>query len=66
MTSDFAAARAHLDRACHYLQGDDEISRNARQGLDILLEAVIMAEHLKPTAKVIRFPTAAQRFRNHK
>jgi hypothetical protein len=66
MISNFAAARVHLDRACHYLQGDDAISLNARQGLDILLEAVIMAEHLKPKAQVIHFPDSKQRFRNHK
>ena len=66
MTSDFAAARVHLDRAYHYLQGDDEISRNARQRLDLLLEAIIMAEHLKPKAEIIRFPTPKQEFRNHR
>lgn len=66
MTSDFAAARVHLDRAYHYLQGDDEISSNVRQGLDILLEAVIMAEYVKPRSKVIRFPGSKKRSLNHR
>lgn len=56
LTSDFAAARAHLDRAYQYLQGTDEISSNARAGLDILIEAVITAQHARRPAKIIRFP----------
>ncbi|TJW70284.1 MAG: hypothetical protein E5X43_34745, partial [Mesorhizobium sp.] len=35
MTSDFAAAHLHLERACHYLRGDDETSSAARAALDI-------------------------------
>lgn len=57
MTSDFSAARDHLDRAYLYLRGDDETSRKAREALDLLLEAIITAEHTRPCAKVISFPT---------
>lgn len=56
MSSDFAAARVHLDRAYHYLQGNDEISRNARDALDIVMEAVIVAECRKESAQIISFP----------
>ncbi|PBB52471.1 hypothetical protein CK223_28840 [Mesorhizobium loti] len=30
MTSDFSAARVHLDRAYHYLRGDDPMSQRGR------------------------------------
>ncbi|MEQ1954490.1 hypothetical protein [Mesorhizobium sp. CN2-181] len=53
MKSDFSAARLHLDRAYHYLRGNDEASRRMCEKLDVLLEAVIAAEFAKPTAQVV-------------
>ena len=58
LTSDFAAARAHLERAIHYLRGDDETSRNSREALELILEAVIVADMRRPSAKVIEFRSA--------
>jgi hypothetical protein len=55
VTSDFSAARAHLDRAAHYLRGNDDVSRKVREAIDLLLEEVIGAEHLPPSAKVLDF-----------
>jgi hypothetical protein len=54
LTSDFSAARVHLERAYHYLRGDDETSRAACEALDLIIEAVAAAECARPTAKVIR------------
>jgi hypothetical protein len=54
MKSDFAAARLHLDRAYHYLRGNDEASRKMCEKLDLLLESVIAAEFAKPTAHVVQ------------
>lgn len=54
MKSDFAAARLHLDRAYHYLRGNDEASRKMCEKLDVLLESVIAAEFAKPTARVVQ------------
>ena len=45
MTSDFAAAHLHLERACHYLRGDDETSSAARAALDILIDAIAAAQY---------------------
>ena len=57
MTSDFAAARIHLERACHYLRGEDETSRNARLILDSLIEEIAVAQFTIPkTGKVLDFP----------
>lgn len=58
MTSDFSAARVHLDRAYHYLRGDDEMSRRGREALDLLIEAVAVEEFKKPrqNAEVLSFP----------
>lgn len=61
MTSDFSAARDHLDRAYLYLGGNDEASRKAREALDLLLEEIITAEHARPCAKVISFPRPTRR-----
>ncbi|OBQ79802.1 hypothetical protein [Mesorhizobium sp. WSM3873] len=62
MKSDFAAAHLHLDRACHYLRGDDETSRTALAALDLVIEAVATALHPRPEAEVVPFPiSAAQR-----
>ncbi|MFI0844204.1 hypothetical protein [Mesorhizobium sp. IMUNJ 23232] len=54
MRSDFSAARLHLDRAYHYLRGNDEASRKMCEKLDVLLESVIAAEFAKPTAQVVQ------------
>lgn len=59
MTSDFAAAHLHLERACHYLRGDDETSRTARAALDILIDAIAAAQYKRPPADVVEFPTMA-------
>ncbi|RWE55864.1 MAG: hypothetical protein EOS25_13730 [Mesorhizobium sp.] len=59
MTSDFAAAHLHLERACHYLRGDDETSRMARAALDILIDAITAAQYKRPPADVVEFPRAA-------
>lgn len=45
MQSDHAAARIHLERALEQLQGDDKVSVQARQALDLLIEAVVVAQH---------------------
>lgn len=64
MTSDFSAARVHLDRAYHYLRGDDPISRRGREALDLLLEAVTVEEFKQPrqNAEMLMFPIG-RRFR---
>jgi hypothetical protein len=56
MKSDFSAARAHLEKAYHLLSGPDETSRKAREALDWLTEAILVAEHSRPAAEVIPFP----------
>jgi hypothetical protein len=61
MKSDFAAARVHLDRACHYLQGIDHTSQEVRSVLDELIETVAVAEcgQWEQKATVLRFPARA-------
>ncbi|RWP94077.1 hypothetical protein [Mesorhizobium sp.] len=58
MTSDFSAARVHLDRAYHYLRGEDPMSRRGREALDLLIEAVAVEELKQPRqdAEVLMFP----------
>ncbi|RUV61598.1 MAG: hypothetical protein E5V25_00765 [Mesorhizobium sp.] len=58
MTSYFSAARVHLDRAYHYLRGDDPMSRRGREALDLLIEAVAVEELKQPRqdAGVLMFP----------
>ncbi|RWB36783.1 MAG: hypothetical protein EOR30_31950 [Mesorhizobium sp.] len=58
MTSDFSAARVHLDRAYHYLRGDDPMSRRGREALDLLIEVVAVEEFKQPRqdAEVLMFP----------
>ncbi|PDQ21884.1 hypothetical protein CN311_06600 [Mesorhizobium sanjuanii] len=60
MKSDFAAAHLHLERACHYLRGDDETSSGARAALDILIEAIVAAQYTRPLADVVEFPRSAR------
>jgi len=57
MKSDFGAARAHLEKACHLLAGSDETSRKTREALDWLIDAVLAAEHSRPEAEIIPFPS---------
>ncbi|UVK46309.1 hypothetical protein BPNPMPFG_001937 [Mesorhizobium sp. AR07] len=61
MTSDFSAARLHLERAYHYLRGNDETSREACEALDLLIEMVAEAQHKRPVTGVIAFPRSATR-----
>jgi hypothetical protein len=60
MTSEFSAARVHLERAYDALHGDDETSSTTRQALDLLIEAVADAEYRRPSAKVIDLPIRAK------
>ncbi|RWL78681.1 MAG: hypothetical protein EOR69_26600 [Mesorhizobium sp.] len=55
LNSDFAAARVHLNEALNLLCGHDQVSRESREAIDLLIEAVITAEHCKQPAKVIEF-----------
>ena len=55
MKSDFAAARLHLERACHYLRGDDETSSGA-----LAVEAIAAAQYTRPVAEVVDFPRSAR------
>jgi hypothetical protein len=61
LTSDFSAARIHLERAYHYLRGNDEASRAACETLDLLIETVAEAQHKRPEAGVLEFPRSAAR-----
>lgn len=60
MKSDFAAARLHLERACHYLRGNDETSSEALAALDLLIEAIAAAQYTPPAAEVVDFPRSAR------
>lgn len=61
LTSDFSAARIHLERAYHYLRGNDETSRLTCEALDLLIETVAEAQHRRPEAGVVEFPQATMR-----
>lgn len=58
MQSNFAAARALLENAHALLDGDDEKSGKLREALDLLIEAVLTAEHSQPAvaSNIVRFP----------
>jgi hypothetical protein len=60
MKSDFAAARLHLERAGHYLRGDDETSSEVLAALDLLIEAIVAAQYTRPVAEVVDFPRSAR------
>jgi hypothetical protein len=60
MKSDFAAAHLHLERACHYLRGDDGTSSHARATLDLLIEAIVAAQYTRPACDVVEFPIVAR------
>lgn len=57
MDSDFTAARIALEQALERLQGDDATSVQAREALDVLIEAIIAAEFTRQpgVANIIRF-----------
>ena len=61
LTSDFSAARIHLERAYHYLRGNDETSRLTCEALDLLIETVAEAQHRQPYTGVLEFPQATVR-----
>ncbi|KRB23798.1 MULTISPECIES: hypothetical protein [Mesorhizobium] len=61
MTSDFSAARIHLERAYHYLRGNDETSRSTCEALDLLIETVAEAQHRRSETGVLAFPQATMR-----
>ncbi len=50
MQSDFAATRALLERAHGTLTGEDERSGMLREALELLVEAVLTAEHSQRAA----------------
>ena len=55
LTSDFSAARLHLERAHHYVRGDDNASREICFALELLIEAVVTAEYTRPRGEVVQF-----------
>lgn len=56
MDSDFTAARAYLERAHDVLRGNDKTSRQTKLALDLLIEAVAVAEFRRKGAEIISFP----------
>ncbi|MER9266544.1 hypothetical protein NKI63_18550 [Mesorhizobium sp. M0410] len=60
MTSDFAAAHLHLERASHYLSGEDETSRTARAAVDLLIDAIVAVQYRRPMGDVVEFPGPAK------
>ncbi|TPL06056.1 hypothetical protein FJ938_13690 [Mesorhizobium sp. B2-4-14] len=61
LTSDFSAARIHIERAYHYLRGNDGTSRSACEALDLLIEMVAEAQHRCPEAGALEFPQTTVR-----
>jgi hypothetical protein len=66
MRSNFALAREHLGLAWLHLNGDDEVSRQAREEIDLLIETLAVAEYGPGSSNgnLIQFPvprTAGQR-----
>lgn len=59
MKSDFSAARDCLDRALNKLGGDDETSQKAREALEPLVEAILVAQHSQPLedTRILQFPS---------
>jgi len=56
VTSDFAAARQLLEKAEQNLRGRDSTSRQLREAVELLVEAVLTAEHTAPRGEVVMFP----------
>lgn len=61
MRSNYSAARAHLERAYDHLCGDDDTSRQAREAVDLLIEAVAVAECSRKPAEFVRLPLRNER-----
>jgi hypothetical protein len=59
MKSDFSAACDYLDRALSKLCGDDATSEKAREALELLVEAILVAQHSQPLkeARILQFPS---------
>jgi undecaprenyl pyrophosphate synthase len=55
MKSNHSAARAHLERAYDHLCGNDNTSRQAREALDLLIEAMAIAEYSHESAQIVLF-----------
>ncbi|PWK77023.1 hypothetical protein C8K44_101349 [Aminobacter sp. AP02] len=62
MRSDFATARRHLEQACKYLPGDDDLTRKLLAALYLLIDATLTAEHIvDKESKIVAFPGARPR-----
>lgn len=59
--SDFATAQVHLRNARLCLQGDDKISEEATEALDLLIMAVTTAELVRAQRNIVWFPNRAIR-----
>ena len=59
MKTDFAAVRVLLELAREELCGIDPESEMTKQALDLLIEAIVVAQHRKAEAQVIPFPRSA-------
>lgn len=55
MTSDFSAARLHLQKAYDSLCGNDRISAEARYAIDLLIEAIAAREFSRKPAEILPF-----------
>ena len=66
--SDFAGAREHLQNARSLLCGDDETSRNGREALDLLIDAMVTAafEHSRDTGETIWFRRWGRTLKNYR
>jgi hypothetical protein len=56
LRSDFATARQLLEKAQQHLQGRDATSRQLNEAVELLVEAVLTAEHTAPKGEVVMFP----------
>jgi len=56
VNSDFAVARQFLEKAEQSLCGRDTASRQLREAIELLVEAVLTAEHTAPRGEVVMFP----------
>jgi len=63
VTSDFAAARQLLEKAEQTLRGRDNTSRQLHEAVELLIEAVLTAEHTAPKGEVVMFPIKRSRAR---
>jgi hypothetical protein len=56
LRSDFPTARQLLEQAQQSLQGRDATSRQLHEAIELLVEAVLTAEHTVPKGEVVMFP----------